>query len=131
MKTSEIDVQDQEFVVLDADGVRALLANDQRSSADRRDGPRRRVQRWPFPGTVQIQITDSMGEEVELLGTCHNINEHGIGFQCERSIPVGMPLPIAIHQPDATYHGRCVVRHCTASDGEYFIGVEFVTGDLE
>ena len=71
-------------------------------------------------------VRNRAGEEMELLATCHNLNSWGIGVICELMLEEGTQLPIAIHQPEATYHGTGVVRHCTSSDGEYFVGIELV-----
>ena len=75
---------------------------------------------------MQFWVTDAAGEETQVLATCDNMNEQGIGVLCGRPLEVGMNLPIAIHQPDATYHGHGVVRHCTPWKNEYFIGIELV-----
>ncbi|NOT02872.1 MAG: PilZ domain-containing protein [Phycisphaerales bacterium] len=114
----------QEFVKLDREAIHQLVEN--RFGADADGHKRRRITRWPFPGQLQLWIRDAAGTEVQVFGTCHNLNENGIGVYCERSIEIGQQVPIAIHQPEATYHGDGVVRHCTPSDGEYFVGIEFI-----
>lgn len=124
----KLDMTDQEFIRLDREAIELLIDRHGRQLTRKgTDQPkRRRIQRWPFPGTVQLWFEDLSGEENQIIGTCHNLNENGIGLYCERSFEVGREIPIAIHQPEATYHGNGVVRHCTQSGPEYFIGLEFV-----
>ncbi len=121
-----IDVEDKEFVALNAETIQTLLQSGARERSDRRGRERRREKRWPFPGTVQLWLRDRAGEEFEVHATCQNLNEAGLGLLCDRGFEVDMVVPIAIHQPDATYHGTGVIRHCTPSDGAYFVGVELV-----
>ena len=119
-----VEVEDKEFVALNTASIKTLLATGGRQASDRRSRERRREKRWPFPGTVQFWVKDRFGEDVQILGTCDNMNEQGIGVLCGRALEVGLRLPIAIHQPEATYHGEGVVRHCTPWENEYFIGIE-------
>lgn len=121
-----VEVDDKEFVAMNSETIRQLLETGGRTPSDRRRADRRGAQRWPFPATVQLWVHNRAGEEVEILGTCQNLNESGVGVLCERPLEVGLRLPIAIHQPEATYHGEGVVRHCTPSAGEYFVGIELV-----
>ncbi len=124
-----VEVDDKEFVVLTAESIHKLLHSDRAEPAERRRRrERRRVERWPFPGPVQLWVKDLDGEETEVLATCENLNEWGIGISAPRPFEVGARLPIAIHQPEATYHGEGVVRHCTPSNGVYFVGIELVEG---
>ncbi len=125
-----LSMTDQEFVRLNKDSIQRLIELRADEPAKNRNTPkRRRIQRWPFPGPVQLWFHDSTGEETQIIGTCHNLNENGIGLFCERAFDIGRQLPVAIHQPEATYHGDCVVRHCTQSGGEYFLGLEFVDSE--
>ncbi|MEK6677549.1 MAG: PilZ domain-containing protein [Planctomycetota bacterium] len=102
-----------------------FLPRDRRN-ASRNTPTRRQVTRWPFPGTVELWIPDRYGVEQYTLGSCVDLSRNGAGVQCDRSIPVGMELALAIHQPEATFHGRATVRHCSPrDDNEYYIGVEF------
>ena len=121
-----VEVEDKEFVALNAETIQTLLESGRQQQADRRNRERRREKRWPFPGTVQLWVRNPAGEEFEIHATCQNLNEAGLGLICEQGFEVGMIVPIAIHQPDATYHGTGVIRHCTPSDGAYFLGVELV-----
>lgn len=120
-----MEVEEKEFVALSSDAIHKLI--EDRKRADRRGSQRtrRRIARWPFPGPVQVWSGNEHGEEEQVFGTCRNLNENGIGFYCERAFEPGTKISIAIHQPEATYHGKGVVRHCTKSEEEYFIGMEF------
>lgn len=122
-----LSMTDQEFIRLDKDSIQKLVEIQGGVPAKGRNQPKRRkIQRWPFPGPVQLWFTDASGEETQIIGTCHNLNENGIGLYCERGFEIGRQMPIAIHQPEASYHGDGVVRHCTQSGDEYFVGLEFV-----
>jgi len=123
------DVGVQEFIPLNKKTIAQLVENRKAADSGATGRRRRRLTRWPFPGQLQLWFKDSAGEEIQTFGTCHNLNENGIGVNCERYIEPGMRVPIAIHQPEATYHGEGVVRHCTTSGREYFIGIEFVQPD--
>ncbi len=118
------EVEDKEFVALNAESIQRLIEANRDARTDRRGAERRKQQRWPFPGTVQFWVRDAIGDEYEIYATCENLNENGLGVVCERSLEVGTSLPIAIHQPEATYHGQGVVRHCTPTKGGYFVGLE-------
>ena len=121
-----MDTDVKEFLPLSRKTVARLIENRQAEDAGATGRRRRRRARWPFPGPLQLWVRNAAGEEIQLFGTCHNRNEHGIGVNCEQYVEPGTRVPIAIHQPEATYHGEGVVRHCTPSENEYFIGIEFV-----
>ena len=124
-----MEVEEKEFVALSSAAIHKLI--EDRKRADRRESrrTRRRIARWPFPGPVQVWASNGHGEEEQVFGTCRNLNEQGIGFFCERAFEPGTTISVAIHQAEATYHGEGVVRHCTKSDREYFIGMEFANAD--
>lgn len=87
---------------------------------------RRRVPRWPFPGTVELWIPDAeYGERYE-LATCVNLSVDGLGFTHEEALPIGMELGIAFHQPEVSFHGRAVVRHVADHGAGFFSGVQFL-----
>ncbi len=95
-------------------------------------GPRRRqVVRWPFPGTVELWIPQKNGAEDYLLGTSLNLSLDGCGIRCDEKLPEGLKVSIAIHEPEVSFHGRAVVRHCTRIEGDYLIGLEFVFDDAK
>lgn len=115
----------EEIISLSAESI-ADLVRDHRST----EGPagaagHRRAPRWPFPGAMQFWLPSSSGAEKLLFGTCCNISAHGLGARTELPLEVGVTLPIAIHLPQASYHGKATVRHCTAKGNGYFVGMEF------
>jgi hypothetical protein len=86
----------------------------------------RRAPRWPFPGTVELWLPDETGRERYELATSMNLSHHGIGIRFEEPLRPGHVLNIAIHEPEASFHGRAEVRHCTElSDGTFYIGMQF------
>ena len=88
-------------------------------------GPeRRRYPRWPFPGTVELWPADGDGRQ-RWLGTCRDINEHGLGMGCEVAFEPGTLIEIALHLPEATFCGHATARYCVEVRGEYMIGLEF------
>lgn len=87
----------------------------------------RRAARWPFPGTVELWLPTPDGFERHQLATSHDLSVDGIGLRCDEKIEPGMELAIAIHEPEASFHGRAIVRHCTPDRrGGYVVGMEFL-----
>jgi hypothetical protein len=89
---------------------------------------RRTLVRWPFPGTVQLWLPEEHGEE-QVFGTCLNLSHQGLGILCDDPLPVGTSLTLAIHQPEMSFQGQGVVRHCTEIEAGYFVGVQFEFSD--
>ena len=87
---------------------------------------RRRAKRWPFPGTVEMWLPDEKGVEQIALGSCVNLSREGLAMLYEEALPIGLEMAMAVHQPEASLHGRAVVRHCSARDDGYYIGIEFL-----
>jgi hypothetical protein len=87
---------------------------------------RRLVPRWPFPGTVELWIPDGEGAERYELATSLNLSLNGMGIRCDEPLPAGLELAVAIHEPEVSFHGRALVRHCTEVDDEFLIGLEFL-----
>ena len=112
-----------EICPLTRDAVADLLFNREATTPD--DG-RRRLKRWPFPGTVELWLPEEDGTERYELATALDMSLHGVGIRCDEPLPPGMELGIAIHEPEISFHGRAVVRHCTEIEEEYLAGVEFV-----
>lgn len=124
------DAEALEFCALTQRSISDLL--ERRTTEASRNGGacRRRAQRWPFPGTVELWLPDGRGGERYALATSTNLSHEGIGIQAEEGIDPGTPVQIAIHEPELTFHGRAIVRHCTACDnGEYLMGMQFVFED--
>ena len=88
-------------------------------------GGRRKAPRWPFPGTVELWVPDQNGLEQHTLATSQNLSTHGIGIKVDEALPVDLELGIAIHEPEMSFHGRAVVRHCTEIEDGYYIGMQF------
>ena len=93
---------------------------------DRRRKNRRQIERWPFPGTIELWVPDEDGVEQYSLATSLNLSLEGVGVRCDDPLDIGMELAIAIHEPELSFHGRAVVRHCTEMAGDYLIGMQFV-----
>lgn len=92
-----------------------------------RNAPHRRAPRWPFPGTVELWIPDGAGRQWHSLATSINLSESGIGLRHDDSLKPGTELEIAIHEPEVSFHGRAVVRHCSpAPDETHIIGLQFL-----
>ena len=87
---------------------------------------RRRAPRWPFPGTVEMWLPDETGVEQLALATCLNLSRHGLGMLSEEPLTIGLEFALAVHQPEASLHGRAIVRHCTETEAGYYVGVEFL-----
>lgn len=87
---------------------------------------RRKAPRWPFPGTVELWIADEGGQEQLTLATSINLSLNGVGICIGEPLDLGLELPIAMHEPEASFHGRALVRHCTALDEGYYVGLKFL-----
>lgn len=97
-----------------------------RQASLRDESCRRHRVRWPFPGAAELWIRDDAGIEHHWLATCLNLSLGGIGIRLDRSLAPGAELDIAVHQPEVSFHGRAIVRHCTpTADGEFAAGLEF------
>ncbi|MEK6797825.1 MAG: PilZ domain-containing protein [Planctomycetota bacterium] len=90
---------------------------------------RRRTERWAFPGTVELWLPDGNGRECYALATSINLSTRGIGIRADEALTPGVQLGIAVHEPEASFHGRAVVRHCTdTGQGYHIVGLEFLFG---
>lgn len=85
----------------------------------------RRASRWPFPGTIQFWLTDKSGAERLVFGTCCDLSTTGLGARTDELLPAGSIVSIAIHLPQASYHGKATIRHCTKGKTGYYAGVAF------
>lgn len=119
---------------MDADEIQPLtaeaaarLAGMNESTEGGSDEPGKRArQRWPFPGAVELWIPGEDETELHQLAVCHNLSDHGIGVRCDEPLDVGMTLPLAIHLPEASFHGKGQVRHCSPRTNGFLVGIEFV-----
>lgn len=116
-----------EFVHLSRQAVQRLLEERQQSDpVPASAGPeRRRHPRWPFPAPVELWVPGEDGIDEHVLGTCKDLSCGGVGISCDCELPVGVTLPIAIHQPEVTFHGYAIVRRCMRGPDGYHVGLEF------
>ena len=82
--------------------------------------------RWPFPGTVELWVANENGVDELRFGTCLNLSPNGIGITTDFELEPGLELPLAIHQPEVSLHGRAAIRHCNEIESGYYMGLEFL-----
>jgi hypothetical protein len=115
-----------EIYPLTAEAIAKLLQGRNAQQPDTKGKARRSVKRWPFPGTVELWIPDEDGLERYALATSLNLSLGGVGIRLDESLPEGMELALAVHEPEVSFHGRATVRHCTDMGDECLIGLQFV-----
>ncbi len=115
-----------EIQLLTRESIAAFLNGRELFTPDDHTHARRRVPRWPFPGTVELWIPDGEGGERYELATCINLSMDGLGILADEKLPLGMILGIAFHQPEVSFHGRSVVRHVANHEKGFFTGVQFL-----
>lgn len=118
MKTDEIDVLTPNTLkdLLELSGVENPSAGPER----------RRASRWPFPGTVELWLEHEGDAPDYRIGTCANLNLHGVGLYCDEPLEEGREVSLAIHQPALSLCGRAVVQHCHPAGAEHYAGLEFL-----
>jgi hypothetical protein len=89
-----------------------------------RDGQRARP-RWPFPGTVELWLTEADGAETCQLARALNLSPGGVGIITEEPMEADCTLRVCIHQPEVTLMGDAVVRHCNPIENGYHCGLQF------
>ena len=114
-----------EIIPLNADTVQMLLESRQAQRRASGEKGRRVIERWPFPGTTQLWVYDSKHGERMVIGTCRDVSAAGVGIRLDEPLLAGTTVSIAVHQPEASYHGKAVVRHCTARKKGFFAGLQF------
>ncbi len=116
-----------EIFPLTENSVDELLAERMGMDVECNGSTQRKHPRWPFPGTVELWIPGEFGPERHSLATSINLSAHGMGVRCDEELPPGMELEIAIHEPEASFHGRAIIRHCTPlRSGQYIVGMQFL-----
>jgi hypothetical protein len=115
-----------EICRLSPTALESLLAERHRIRGATTSKGRRSVPRWPFPGTIELWIPEANGEERYTLGTSLDLSVAGVGIRLDEPLQPGMALAIAIHEPEASLHGRAVVVHCTEIEDDYLIGLRFL-----
>ena len=118
-----------EVVPLTVESISELFAQRRGQVCDSGAANRRRSARWPFPGTVQLWLPGANGQEEQAFATCLNMSFEGLGMLSDEALPVGRTLAIAVHQPEMSLQGRGVVRHCTALEAGYYVGLQFDFSD--
>jgi hypothetical protein len=117
---------DAEKIVKLTPGVISELLDARRVNAHSKHPPgKRREERWPFPGTVEVWLPDECYGERHLLATLHNLSAIGLAMRTRRPIPTETQIALALHQPELTCYGHAMVRHCTRASVGYLVGVEF------
>jgi hypothetical protein len=119
-------VQTDEFIPLTEQALLELLADRYAAKVTAEPEGRRRQPRWPFPGTVELWLTNAAGEQEHVLGRALNLSLAGIGVLLEEDVRLGQEVNLAIHQPEATFYGKAVVRHATLTEHGVRAGLEFV-----
>ena len=114
-------------MALTEDAIKRVLAGRAIDAAESTESGRRRATRWPFPGTVELWVPDEHGIEQHMLATSLNLSMQGVGVRTEDPLPVNLDVAIAIHEPEVSFHGRAIVRHCTEIDPEtgFYVGMQF------
>lgn len=117
-----------EFQPLTRGAIAKLIRGRSLEGADTTGHRRRQMPRWPFSGQVEMWLPDGDGGESLLLASCENLSAGGVGVRCDEPMALGLEIPIAVHQPEASFHGRAVVRHCTNLREGFYVGLEFIFG---
>lgn len=115
-----------EIQPLTRESIAAFLKGRELFTPDEHSHARRRVPRWPFPGTVELWIPEGENEDRYDLAICINLSIDGLGILCDEQLPLGMKIGIAFHQPEVSFHGRATVRHVAANEKGYYTGVQFL-----
>jgi hypothetical protein len=116
----------EKIVKISAETIRELIDAQGIASIPKDSPGKRREERWPFPGTVEVWLPEECYGERHVLATLHNLSPNGLGMRCRRPVPVDTKVAIAIHQPELSCYGHAVVRHCTRAHVGYMVGMEFV-----
>lgn len=120
-------MQTAEVTVLTERALAKLLTERQEVRSKHSRKCRRQTVRWPFPGTVQLWVPDDEVGEALILATSLDLSVKGLAVRCEEPLEVGIEVTLAVHEPEVSFQGRAVVRHCTENDdGLYCIGMAFI-----
>jgi len=115
----------EQIVKLTPETIREMLAAQQVHTHGKRGQGKRREERWPFPGAVEVWLPSECYGEQHLLATLHNLSANGLAMRARRPVPTDTRIALAIHEPALSVYGHAVVRHCTRAHVGYLIGVEF------
>ena len=123
------DMDAEKIVKLTPEAIRELLESHRIAIHEKNPPGKRREERWPFPGTVEVWLPDECYGERHLLATLHNLSQNGLAMRTRRPIPSATRIALAIHEPELSCYGHAIVRHCTRAPVGYLIGVEFYYHD--
>jgi hypothetical protein len=112
-----------EIIKLTQQAIVDLIKSRQEKNDSFAGRERRRIARWPFPGTVEIHPPE--GTPGQWFATCRDISESGLGMIGEQWFEPESVIGIAIHLPEATLYGRGIVRYCQQTRDGYMTGIEF------
>ncbi len=116
-----------EVTLLTEESLGALLAERRGLCVTKSKQCRREVVRWPFPGTVQLWLSDDQDGEKLILARSLNLSVKGLAIRCEEPLEPGTTVTVAVHEPEVSFQGEAVVKHCTQNDdGIYCVGLAFV-----
>ncbi len=124
-------VPTEEIVRLTRKQVTRLIRKRMEAAGQKYDGTeKRRVPRWPFPGTVELRHPDG-GDPNQWFAACRDISDGGMGMKTDTYFEPETILDISVHLPEQTFYGRAKVRYCREIDGkpEYLMGVQFIFDD--
>lgn len=113
------------IVRLTPETIRELLDSRKIDAQEKLPPGKRRQERWPFPGTVEVWLPDECYGERHLLATLHNLSPGGLAMRTRRPIQSATRISLALHQPELSCYGHAIVRHCTRAPVGYLVGVEF------
>lgn len=119
----------EKIVKLTPDVIRELLASRQIDVHSKHPPGKRREERWPFPGAVEVWLPDECYGERHVLATLHNLSPNGLAMRTRRPISSETRISLALHQPELSCYGHGIVRHCTRAAVGYLVGVEFYYHD--
>lgn len=115
-----------EICPLTREAVTKLFADRHAQADEKVERQRRKAPRWPFPGTAELWVPGEGDIEHYTLATSLNLSLDGAGIRCDEPLPLNLELAVAFHEPEVSFHGRAVVRHCTRMGDEYLIGLQFL-----
>ena len=120
-----------EIVKLTRKHVSSLIRKRMEDAGHKYDGrEKRRMPRWPFPGTVELRRADG-SDPSQWFASCRDISEGGMGMKTDTYFAPGTLLEISVHLPEQTFYGQATVRYCKELDteSEYLLGVQFIFED--
>lgn len=121
----------EKIIKLTPETIREMLESHRIDVQQKNPPGKRREERWPFPGTVEVWLPDECYGERHILATLHNLSQNGLAMRTRRPIPTATRIALAIHEPELSCYGHAIVRHCTRAPVGYLIGVEFYYHDPE